>query len=185
MQDILDRLGLAATNPGTWYGATSSTDESAGLIESVNPTTGDVIAGVYSTSQAEYDRMIDTARESFGAWRMLPAPVRGNAVRLIGEALRDNKDALGSLVTLEFSTPSGPWLGRLYRFYLHRLLPRVGDGLSRGSGGAYRYLADTIAGFPEPDVLAGRIRESGFAACGWDGLSGGIVAIHTALKAPG
>ena len=101
MQDILDRLGLAATNAGTWYGAESSTDESAGLIESINPATGEVIAGVYSTSQAEYDRMIDMARESFSTWRTIPAPVRGNAVRLIGDALRDNKDALGSLVTLE------------------------------------------------------------------------------------
>ncbi len=101
MQDILDRLGLAATNPGTWYGATSSTDESAGLIESVNPTTGEVIAGVYSTSQADYDRLINMARESFRTWRTIPAPVRGNAVRLVGDALRDNKDALGSLVSLE------------------------------------------------------------------------------------
>ena len=101
MQNILDRLGLAATNPGTWYGGDSSTDESAGLIESVNPTTGEIIASVYSTSTTEYDRMIDMARESFQTWRTIPAPVRGNAVRLIGDALRDNKDALGSLVTLE------------------------------------------------------------------------------------
>jgi aldehyde dehydrogenase (NAD+) len=101
MQDILDRLGLTATNSGTWFGAQSSADESAGLIESINPTTGEVIAGVYSTSRADYDRMLDMAHESFRTWRMIPAPVRGNAVRLIGDALRDNKDALGSLVTLE------------------------------------------------------------------------------------
>jgi aldehyde dehydrogenase (NAD+) len=101
MQDILDRLGLAATNPGTFFGTESSADESAGLIESVNPTTGDVIASVYSTSRSDYDRMLDMARESFRTWRMIPAPVRGDAVRLIGQALRDNKDALGSLVALE------------------------------------------------------------------------------------
>jgi aldehyde dehydrogenase (NAD+) len=101
MKDILDRLGLGATNPGTWYGAESSATESAGLIDSINPATGEVIASVYSTSLPDYDRMIDMARESFKTWRMIPAPVRGNAVRLIGEALRDNKDALGSLVTLE------------------------------------------------------------------------------------
>ena len=45
--------------------------------------------------------MLDAARTSQAEWRKLPAPVRGDAVRLIGNALRDNKDALGSLVTLE------------------------------------------------------------------------------------
>jgi aldehyde dehydrogenase (NAD+) len=101
MKAILDSLGLGATNPGTWFGAESSTDDSAGLIESINPANGEVIASVRSTSQADYNRLIDMARESSRTWRTIPAPVRGNAVRLIGEALRDNKDALGSLVTLE------------------------------------------------------------------------------------
>ena len=49
--------------------------------ESINPANGEVIASVYSTSQADYDRLLDMARESFRTWRMTPAPVRGNAVR--------------------------------------------------------------------------------------------------------
>ncbi len=101
MKDILDRLGLEAVNPGTWSGNASSADDKAPLIESVNPASGELIASVRSTTEAEYDRLIDTAKESFKTWRTVPAPVRGNAVRLIGNALRDNKDALGSLVTLE------------------------------------------------------------------------------------
>ncbi len=101
MKAILDSLGLAAVNPGTWHGAESFEDSSASLIESVNPATGDVIASVRSTTNAEYDALIAKAQESFQTWRTIPAPVRGNAVRLIGDALRDNKDALGSLVTLE------------------------------------------------------------------------------------
>jgi aldehyde dehydrogenase (NAD+) len=101
MQDILSRLGLEAVNPGTWHGSESSEDASSGLIESVNPATGEVIASVRNTSAAEYDALVQKAQESFKAWRMIPAPVRGNAVRLIGNALRDNKDALGSLVSLE------------------------------------------------------------------------------------
>ena len=101
MKEILDSLGLAAVNPGTWYGSESSADDSAPLIESVNPTTGEVIAAVRNTTVAEYERVIEMAQESFQEWRSLPAPVRGNAVRLIGNALRDNCEALGSLVTLE------------------------------------------------------------------------------------
>ena len=101
MQKILDSLGLDAVNAGTWYGSESSEDSAAKLIESVNPANGESIASVRSTSTTEYERLISMAEESFRTWRTIPAPVRGNAVRLIGNALRDHKDALGSLVTLE------------------------------------------------------------------------------------
>ena len=101
MHDILKKLGLAETNPGTWLGSTALEDESAPLIESINPATGELIASVRSATAAEYEQLIVAARESFHEWRKVPAPVRGDAVRRIGNALRDNKDALGSLVTLE------------------------------------------------------------------------------------
>jgi demethylmenaquinone methyltransferase/2-methoxy-6-polyprenyl-1,4-benzoquinol methylase len=87
----------------------------------------------------------------------------------------------GRLVVLEFSRPEGPLLSRLYRVYLGRLLPRIGNGIARGND-AYGYLSETIASFPDAPSLAGRIREAGFAACSWKSLTGGIVAIHTALK---
>jgi demethylmenaquinone methyltransferase/2-methoxy-6-polyprenyl-1,4-benzoquinol methylase len=87
----------------------------------------------------------------------------------------------GRLVVLEFSRPSGRLFSRLYSFYLNRLLPRMGDGLT-GGGGAYGYLSRTIADFPEPALLAGRIREAGFAACEWTPLTGGIVSIHSGQK---
>ncbi len=88
----------------------------------------------------------------------------------------------GRLVVLEFSRPEGPLLSRLYRFYLGAVLPRIGDRVS-GESGPYGYLARSIAGFSPAAELAGRIREAGFAACGWRPASGGIVAIHTAFKA--
>jgi demethylmenaquinone methyltransferase/2-methoxy-6-polyprenyl-1,4-benzoquinol methylase len=90
----------------------------------------------------------------------------------------------GTLVVLEFSTPRARVLSGLYRFYLKHLLPRLGDALSRERG-AYRYLAQSIAAFPEAEALAERIRASGFASCRWRLLCGGIVAIHTALKTQG
>ncbi len=101
MHRILEKLNLEAVNPGTWMGPFSSEDNSAALIESVNPATGEVIASVRATSKKEYGQLIDTARQAFLQWRQVPAPVRGNAVRLIGNALRENRDELGSLVTLE------------------------------------------------------------------------------------
>ena len=88
----------------------------------------------------------------------------------------------GRLVVLEFSRPTAPVLAGLYRFYLKRVLPRIGDGVARRSG-PYGYLARTIADFPDAATLAGRIREAGFAACEWSTMSGGIVAAHVAIKA--
>jgi demethylmenaquinone methyltransferase/2-methoxy-6-polyprenyl-1,4-benzoquinol methylase len=101
----------------------------------------------------------------------------GRGLREIHRVLRPR----GRMVVLEFSRPTGPVLSRLYGFYLRYVLPRLGDGISGGDG-AYGYLARTISDFPEAATLAGRIREAGFAACGWTQLSGGIVAVHTAFK---
>ena len=88
MKNIINELGLDAVNAGTWYGSESSEDKSTGLIESINPATDEVIASVRNTSAAEYDALVQKAQESFKAWRKIPAPARGNAVRLIGNALR-------------------------------------------------------------------------------------------------
>ena len=101
MQEILDKLGLEAVNDGTWLGDVSIGDESAPLIQSVNPATDEVIASVRSTTMAQYEDVIAKAQESFLTWRSIPAPVRGEAVRNIAIALRKHKDALGSLVALE------------------------------------------------------------------------------------
>jgi aldehyde dehydrogenase (NAD+) len=101
MQDILKSLGLSDTNPGTWLGSESLEDTSAQLIESINPSNGEVIASVRSTTTAEYEQLVTAARAAFLEWRKIPAPARGEAIRLVGNALRENKDALGSLVSLE------------------------------------------------------------------------------------
>ena len=101
MNDILKKLGLESVNPGTWSGAESFQTESAPLIASVNPASNEVIASVRATTADEYDRVVESAREAFREWRKVPAPVRGDAIRRLGDALRDNKDALGSLVSLE------------------------------------------------------------------------------------
>ena len=101
MQSVLKQLGLAAINDGTWYGETSSADDSAELIESINPATGEVIARVRVTSDAEYEKVMAMAEASFRVWRTLPAPARGEAIRRIGNALRKYKDPLGSLVSME------------------------------------------------------------------------------------
>ncbi|NNE05390.1 MAG: aldehyde dehydrogenase family protein, partial [Xanthomonadales bacterium] len=100
--EILKQLGLESNNPGAYFGHgqwSQTTD--AGQINATNPATGETIASVNGASAADYERIVETAHKVFAEWRTVPAPRRGEAVRLCTDALRRNKDALGSLVSLE------------------------------------------------------------------------------------
>ena len=107
---LLKTLDLSATNAGTYLGGGNwSTATGAGVLQPLNPTTNEVIAEVQATTVEDYEQVIARAQAAFKEWRNVPAPRRGEAVRLCGEALRRNKDALGSLVALEMgkSKPEG------------------------------------------------------------------------------
>ena len=100
---ILSSLGLKSVNSGAWSGSSgwSSESGSGALIDAINPATGELIARVRGATAADYDSVMRSAEETFRDWRSVPAPKRGELVRLVGEELRKNKDALGSLVSLE------------------------------------------------------------------------------------
>ena len=107
---VLTALGLGANESGTYLGNGEwSTTSDAGVLEPVNPTTGEVLGRVLASSQADYDTIFERAQANFKVWRTTPAPRRGEAIRLCADALRTHKDALGSLVALEMgkSKPEG------------------------------------------------------------------------------
>ncbi len=100
--DFLKELGIEEFNAGACVGAgewlaTGGDD----ILKSRNPATGEVIANVYQCTEEAYEQVVAEADEAFKEWRQVPAPVRGELVRLMGVALREKKDALGSLVSLE------------------------------------------------------------------------------------
>jgi len=100
--EFLTELGIGPENPGAFFGDGEwSQTRDNGVIESVNPSNGELIARVFGASVDDYERVMTTARRVFEQWRTVPAPRRGEAVRLCTEALRRNKDSLGSLVSLE------------------------------------------------------------------------------------
>ena len=100
--EILNQLGIqpinagAGSGPGQWASATDPR-----LLDSVNPATGEVLAQIYSCSATDYAALMEESQRAFLEWRKVPAPKRGEVVRLIGDALRIKKDSLGSLVSLE------------------------------------------------------------------------------------
>ncbi len=107
---ILSALGLGDAQSGTYLGHGEwSTTRDAGVLEPVNPSTGEVLGRVYASSQGDYETLVARAQAAFKTWRTTPAPKRGEAIRLCADALRTHKDALGSLVALEMgkSKPEG------------------------------------------------------------------------------
>ena len=97
--EVFARLGLKESNSGVYAGGwLPGTGRES---ESVNPATGEVLATVRRATAEEYEQVIETSRDAFAEWRMLPAPQRGEYVRVLGNALREKKGALGALVSLE------------------------------------------------------------------------------------
>jgi aldehyde dehydrogenase (NAD+) len=100
--EILKGLGLSAVNAGGSTGTHWWTSgENTSLLESVNPASGETIAKIRTCSADDYEHIARESIEAFQQWRLVPAPKRGEFVRLIGVALREHKDLLGSLVSLE------------------------------------------------------------------------------------
>ncbi len=111
MNEVLKRLGLQEVNSGAafdgWY------DTTGRVVESVNPTTGEVLASVRLASVDDYEDIIQRSQDLFRRWRMLPAPKRGEIIREMGEALREHKADLGALVTMEVGKLKSEGLGEV------------------------------------------------------------------------
>src|SRR5258708_11220722 len=100
--EALQALGLRDINPGTWSGSQGWSKETGGaIIDSISRATGKRLAQVRGATLEDYEDVMAAAVAAAAAWRLVPAPKRGEAVRLMGEELRKYKDALGSLVSLE------------------------------------------------------------------------------------
>jgi aldehyde dehydrogenase (NAD+) len=98
-KELLDALGVKAENAGACTGRWIETG-GAELV-SHNPTTGEPIASVRQATADDYEQVMQATHESFLDWRMMPAPQRGEIVRQLGDELRQYKEPLGRLVSLE------------------------------------------------------------------------------------
>jgi demethylmenaquinone methyltransferase/2-methoxy-6-polyprenyl-1,4-benzoquinol methylase len=87
----------------------------------------------------------------------------------------------GRLVVLETSTPARAPLRAGHRLYVERVLPRLA-GLVASDAEAYRYLAESVAAWPAPAALAGRIASAGWERVAWRPMLVGAVAMHQAVR---
>lgn len=87
----------------------------------------------------------------------------------------------GRLVCLDITQPpSGPF-GAVYRLYFRSLLPQLAGALS-GDAAAYRYLPNSLKGFPDRQSLSGLMSGLGLADVRSRGLGGGAIALHSARR---
>ena len=111
IQQVLSGLGIenleSAALAGTWL------ETSGDVVQSVNPSTGRPIGQIRLADEDDYERVVEVTQDAFREWRRWPAPRRGDVVRTIGELLREHKEDLGSLVSLEVGKIKSEGLGEV------------------------------------------------------------------------
>jgi len=99
--EVLRTLGIVDRNPCAMTGSRAHIVDGAPWHAVKSPADGAVLGSVQYADVATYDRVVETAEIAALEWRRVPAPQRGELVRKVGNALRDNKNMLGRLVSLE------------------------------------------------------------------------------------
>jgi aldehyde dehydrogenase (NAD+) len=111
IQKTLEKLDVKSTNYGSSTGVHFFGN--GNVISSYSPVDGKLIGNVISTTNEDYEKVITTAQEAFKSWRLVPAPQRGEIVRLFGNKLRELKQPLGQLVSYEMGKSLQEGLGEV------------------------------------------------------------------------
>jgi demethylmenaquinone methyltransferase/2-methoxy-6-polyprenyl-1,4-benzoquinol methylase len=120
------------------------------------------------------DGAFDAVTISFGLRNVVDVP------GALEEMLRVTRPG-GRLVVCEFSHPTWAPFRTVYTNYLMRALPKVARAVSSNPD-AYVYLAESIRAWPDQTGLADRLRSAGWSEVAFRNLSGGIVALHRAIR---
>jgi aldehyde dehydrogenase (NAD+) len=106
IKKVLDRFGIKPVNNGVCTGTVWFETEGE-ILASFSPTDNKEIAKIKNATVKDYETVVKKAEAAFKIWRQIPAPRRGEVVRQIGLALREAKEDLGFLVSLE--------MGKIYQ----------------------------------------------------------------------
>ncbi|MCL4123506.1 UNVERIFIED_CONTAM: hypothetical protein GTU68_053378 [Idotea baltica] len=100
ISSALKKLDIKKNNPGA-YGSSPNVDDSANKLESHSPINNKLISEVSICSSEDYESVVKESIETFYEWRKVPAPKRGDLIRKISNALRENKTELAKIITVE------------------------------------------------------------------------------------
>src|SRR5210317_2510140 len=110
-QQILSSLGISAKNDGTAVG--QNWKSTSNYISSYSPIRNQHLGEINTTSEELYHEAITQAQTAFTSWKNVPAPKRGEYIRQFGNALREEKETLGALVSLEMGKSYQEGLGEV------------------------------------------------------------------------
>ena len=114
MKSILEKLDIHENNRGSCFGTDGwISNDDGSLIVSTNPTNGEIIGAVETASSKSYEHILSEASTSFVNWREKPAPQRGQLIRDLVNALRENLQPLGELISLEMGKISPEGIGEV------------------------------------------------------------------------
>lgn len=88
----------------------------------------------------------------------------------------------GAVAVLELGQPASGAVRRLYGAYFTRVLPAIGQLVSRSPESAYSYLPQSVLAFPPPEALAERMRGAGLRDVTWRPLAAGICTLHVGRR---
>jgi aldehyde dehydrogenase (NAD+) len=111
IEKALNQLGVNKLNEGTSTGLDNFANGE--IIESYSPVDGQLIASVRTTTNKDYEKVMEAATNAFKTWRTTPAPQRGEIVRQFGDKLRELKEPLGKLVSYEMGKSYQEGLGEV------------------------------------------------------------------------
>ena len=111
IKDALLALGIKEINEGSSTGQNCFSNGE--VLSSFSPVDGKLIAKVKCSTEADYQKVIEKSASAFKEWRKVPAPKRGELVRLFGQKLREKKAELGKLVSYEMGKSYQEGLGEV------------------------------------------------------------------------
>ena len=113
MKNLLQKLNLQEINSGTCTGPDGWLETGGKPLVSYNPTSGEPIAQVISSTADSYDTVVKAAQDAFLTWRETPAPQRGLLVRDLGNLIRQYQEPLGVLISLEMGKIKAEGVGEV------------------------------------------------------------------------
>ncbi len=120
------------------------------------------------------DRSFDAVTMAFGIRNVVR---RGRALAEIRRVLREG----GRALLLDFSLPPNPFVRACYGLYFHRILPLLG-GIVSGNLEAYRYLPESVAGFPPREDFARLMEEAGLSEVGYEDFTMGVATLYRGMR---